>query len=128
MDELRNWMILSRTPGLDAGACSLLLEQFGSTTALVAANSTALTAAGLNAAQIKTIRECDANQIASDLRWLEQTGIVYLPFNDSRYPSLLRQLSGAPLGLFVRGQVECLALPQLAIVGSRNPTAAGREC
>jgi DNA processing protein len=32
----------------------------------------------------------------------------------------------APAVLYVRGQVRCLAEPQLAMVGSRNPTAGGR--
>jgi DNA processing protein len=40
---------------------------------------------------------------------------------------LLAEVSDAPLGLFVRGNVDALSLPQLAIVGSRNPTAGGRD-
>jgi DNA processing protein len=36
-------------------------------------------------------------------------------------------LDDAPSVLFVWGDVGCLRLPQLAIVGSRNPTPAGRE-
>ena len=36
-------------------------------------------------------------------------------------------MSDAPIGLFVRGDPAALSLPQLAIVGSRNPTAGGRD-
>jgi len=36
-------------------------------------------------------------------------------------------VSDAPVGLFVRGDPAVLSLPQLAIVGSRNPTAGGRD-
>jgi DNA processing protein len=40
---------------------------------------------------------------------------------------LLAQTVGAPVALYVRGIPSVLSLPQLAIVGSRNPTATGRE-
>ena len=47
--------------------------------------------------------------------------------SDADYPPLLADLPDAPLGLFVRGDPTALRLPQLAIVGSRNPTPAGRD-
>jgi DNA processing protein len=40
---------------------------------------------------------------------------------------MLAQTVGAPPVLFVLGSVDALHSPQLAIVGSRNPTAAGRK-
>jgi len=43
------------------------------------------------------------------------------------YPSLLREAPSPPLMLFVEGQAERLWWPQVAVVGSRSPTAAGRE-
>jgi DNA processing protein len=43
------------------------------------------------------------------------------------YPSLLKQIDRPPLLLFVKGNVELLSLPQIAIVGTRNPTATGIE-
>ena len=46
---------------------------------------------------------------------------------DTAYPPMLAQTSGAPPVLFVLGSVEALHSPQLAIVGSRHPTAAGRK-
>src|SRR5690606_32922956 len=43
------------------------------------------------------------------------------------YPPLLRQIRGAPPLLFVRGRLDCLALPQIAIVGSRHCSRDGKE-
>ena len=43
------------------------------------------------------------------------------------YPSLLGQIERPPPLLFVKGNVELLSLPQIAIVGTRNPTATGIE-
>jgi len=46
---------------------------------------------------------------------------------DAGYPALLREIASPPPQLFVRGNVDALALPQLAIVGSRNATPSGAE-
>ena len=43
------------------------------------------------------------------------------------YPPLLAQIPDFPLILFVRGEPEALARPQIGVVGSRNPTPAGRD-
>ena len=50
-----------------------------------------------------------------------------LGWADPGYPSLLRQAASPPVVLFVEGQAERLWWPQIAIVGSRAPTPAGRE-
>jgi len=41
------------------------------------------------------------------------------------YPGLLGQISRPPPLLFVKGNSELLSLPQIAIVGTRNPTNTG---
>ena len=43
----------------------------------------------------------------------------------TRYPELLRQSPDAPAVLYVRGDPARSTEPQLAMVGSRNPTAGG---
>ena len=48
-------------------------------------------------------------------------------WNDADYPSLLREAPSPPTVLFVEGHLDRLWWPQLAIVGSRAPTPAGRE-
>ena len=127
MEELQSWLILARAPGLHAGMLAPLLREFGSIDSLVTAKSSALSAAGLNAANIAAIAHPDKAQLERDARWLAEPGNTFIPCGDSRYPPLLAQISDAPLGLFVRGNIDCLCLPQLAMVGSRNPTGAGRE-
>lgn len=59
-------------------------------------------------------------------RWLEQPGQQLITRLDPDYPELLRQADG-PLLLHVRGDASLLASDQLAVVGSRKPTAAGRK-
>ena len=62
--------------------------------------------------------------VESDLRWLDADGAALI-FSNPLYPDLLRNIPDPPPVLFVRGQVEALRLPQLAIVGTRNPTPDG---
>jgi DNA processing protein len=61
------------------------------------------------------------------LHWLEHEAHHFVPFGSEDYPPLLAEVSDAPVGLFVRGDPAVLSLPQLAIVGSRNPTGGGRD-
>ena len=62
-----------------------------------------------------------------DLEWLEQQNNGVLTFNDTNYPSQLKEIADPPPVLFVRGNPDLLSLPQIAIVGSRNPSALGEE-
>jgi DNA processing protein len=61
------------------------------------------------------------------MAWLEQPGNSLITSTDPDYPPLLKELQSAPPLLFVRGSVGLLSEPQLAIVGSRNPTPGGRD-
>lgn len=69
----------------------------------------------------------DAAGIERDLRWLDGPGRYLLTAGDPRYPPQLAAVPGCPPALFVRGDPAALSRPQLAIVGSRSATAAGRE-
>ncbi|MFK7887200.1 MAG: DNA-processing protein DprA [Gammaproteobacteria bacterium] len=82
---------------------------------------------GLSSGTIERLQSADETAIARDLKWLERDGRGLLTCEDPLYPALLRTLSDAPVALYRVGNPEILALPQLAIVGSRNPTTSGRE-
>lgn len=58
-------------------------------------------------------------------RWLEAANHHAIDRDDARYPALLAETAGAPERLFVAGDADCLGLPSIAIVGSRNPTQGG---
>lgn len=61
-----------------------------------------------------------------DAAWLERSGTQLVSCFDVAYPPLLRESGHAPAFLYVRGDAGLLASAQLAIVGSRSPTAGGR--
>ncbi len=82
---------------------------------------------GLNNASIDALKAPDWYTIEQDLAWLEQENNHIICFTDNNYPTLLKEISSPPPVLFVRGNPEILSLPQIAIVGSRNPSKLGLE-
>jgi DNA processing protein len=127
MDELTAWLALTRAPGLHAGTLAPLLQRFTNAAALVSASPATLRAAGADPKLIQWLHSFPAEAIADDRRWLAHDAHHFVAWGSEYYPQLLTQLSDAPVGLYVRGNHALLALPQLAIVGSRNPTPTGRE-
>ena len=69
----------------------------------------------------------NAELIQPDLVWLETPDNHLITCHDPRYPSHLRETAQAPPLLYVRGDPSLLAWPQLAIVGTRNPTPGGER-
>lgn len=120
-------MALLRAPGIGPARFARLLEHFGSAAAVFAADGAALRSLELPDAALDYLRRPDWRQVEGDLTWLERPGNHLLRLDDLRYPPLLRQIAYPPPLLFVHGDPDCLRLPQLAIVGSRNPTPSGRE-
>lgn len=130
MDEQASslhWLILARVPGLHTGTLATLLARFESIGDALAAKPEELIALGLTANAAQRLTQPDLRAIDADLRWLEPANRAFVSCQSPLYPPLLKQLQDAPIGLFVQGEAGLLALPQLAIVGSRNPTALGRE-
>ncbi|MBI5728663.1 MAG: DNA-protecting protein DprA [Candidatus Magasanikbacteria bacterium] len=58
---------------------------------------------------------------------LFRENITTVTITDHTYPHLLKEINDPPQTLFVRGRLEALERPALAIVGTRKCTAYGRE-
>ncbi len=86
-----------------------------------------LTRLGLKDKLITAIKNPDWSQIEQDLKWLEQDNHHALTLTDDRYPPQLKEIDNPPPVLFVRGNIELLKQPQIAIVGSRNPSRPGLQ-
>ena len=128
-DTLALWLTLRRLPGVGTRTQRELLEHFGSIENIFAASRGQLDKllAGKNEA-INTILDGTAAQtFQSEFDWLDQPDHHLLVWSDPDYPPLLREIPDQPLLLYVIGQREALSNPQLAIVGSRNPSPVGRE-
>ena len=84
-------------------------------------DKTQLRQIGWNEKQIQRWLQPDMRWIEAALNWQEAHPKHHiLTLFDDSYPFLLRQINTAPPVLFVKGLVESLSLPQIAIVGSRD--------
>ena len=69
-------------------------------------------------------RLASAAQIEREMARVEALGGRYLFRGEADYPALLAETEGAPPVLIVRGDVELLKRPLVAMVGARNASAA----
>lgn len=119
---LADWLMLLHAPGLGPRGIVSLLEHYGSPQGIIDASPE------LTPSLRDYLQRPDHQAIEQDLAWLESKDARHILCIDSPlYPALLRTISDPPPLLFIAGDPACLGLPQLAIVGSRNPTAGGCE-
>jgi DNA processing protein len=122
-----DWLALTLAPGLGARRIAQLIEEFGDAASVRAADGAALARAGVPKAAIAAIASPDKERIESALLWAKHDGAHLLTPDAAAYPERLRELAAPPPVLFVRGDLTVLSEPQIAVVGSRNPTAGGIE-
>lgn len=104
-----------------------LLDDTRSAAATLAAGPSAWRRAGLAEEQIRALAAPDAEALQRSLAWLAQPGHHLLGWRHPDYPALLRAIASPPLALFVDGDPALLWHPGVAVVGSRSPTAGGRD-
>lgn len=113
-------------------ALSLLLEVAGSPASVFETfDGESLGGVALSPPLRRLLREAASRfvreQTDRDLRWLDAEGHHLIVKGEPGYPSLLAEIADAPLLLFVAGDPTVLTSDQMAIVGSRKMTAAGRR-
>jgi len=123
----RRLAIVARAPSMSAAQLGLLAADDSELRAIEHPDRRALAKLGLTPRTIAWLAAPDAKRIDADLRWLDSTGVQLLPSTSADYPPLLRESPDAPAVLYVRGNLRSLSDPQLAMVGSRNPTAGGKS-
>ena len=121
------WLRLLYSPSLSADRCRAALAHCGSIEALVGASRSELVGMGFAADGIAALHNPDNRRLEAGRRWLNTPGCALLTADSSRWPESLARLDDAPLALWLRGRMELLEEPQIAIVGSRNPSHDGRD-
>jgi DNA processing protein len=69
----------------------------------------------------------DEMALRADLEWIRTSGVQLIASIEATYPTQLRRLREPPPVLFVLGDAQPLASPQVAMVGSRSPTPPGLQ-
>jgi DNA processing protein len=120
------WLALTLTPGLGPTRARRLVEHFGSVTAVFRASLTELEATGLLAVSAQALGTGKAMELAQEENARASAAAVQLvSLDDPAYPPRLKQIYDPPLILYVRGAIDVLAQPGIAVVGTRHPTPYG---
>ena len=121
--ELIAWLTLFHTPRFGPKAVNKLLQRFSSAAEILEYRHEISSETLRNA-----LAQPDQQAIDNDLDWLAESDSHHIiHFAHPDYPELLKNINDPPLILFVKGNPNFLHLPQLGIVGSRNPSATGLE-
>lgn len=121
------WLTLDAVTGIGPVTAARLLAHFGGDiAALFESDDGRLRALGLHSAQIRQLR-WPLPSVEQGLSWATESGNHLLCPDDPAYPDLLKEIPAAPLLLYCRGNLAALSAPQLAMVGTRHPTYAGKD-
>src|SRR5688572_8457819 len=123
--DLTAWLKLSLAPGLTGAGLRRLLGEYGGPARVLEASRAAL-ARHVTDAVAASIKETGADAaLATVAAWLEDPSNHVVTLADGDYPPALLQTVDPPLLLYVKGRLELLARPAIAVVGSRNATPQG---
>jgi DNA processing protein len=120
------WLALALAEGLGPTRARRLVEHFGTVENVFQASLTELEAAGLRAVSAQSIGTGKAMEAAQEeLVRATAAGASIVTLDDPQYPPLLKQIYDPPVVLYVRGELEVLAHPGIAVVGTRHPSPYG---
>ncbi len=126
-EALQYWVSLLRVPGVGPKNFQKLLMAFGSPKGVFAASLNKIKEAGIRQSVAESIKNTSVDKPLADIDWLQSDDNHHIITLDCKeYPQLLKQISNPPPLLYVHGHLSLLNDPQLAIVGSRNPTQGGK--
>lgn len=131
VSPIKHLLILLHTFCSNSKAAHYLARHFSDYESLLYAlhnDSVLLRQLNIPQEKINALKNPDWDTIEEELEWLNKDNNNHIiGVTSPGYPSLLRETHDHPIVLFVQGNKEVLQHPQLAIVGSRNPTPLGLE-
>ncbi len=128
MDELKHWVAFHRVSGLGPTRFGKLENYFGSMKDAWNSDESEMILAGLDT---RTAREASLAKESIDpdgeMERLEQAGVEAIHLRSDNYPHRLREIYDPPSVIYVRGEIAPEDERGVAVVGTRGPTAYGRE-
>jgi DNA processing protein len=121
-DEQRiDWLRLIRSENVGPRTFRALLNHFGGARAAIEAlPGLARRGGGGGAPKIYSRTEAER-----EIESARKLGVVYAAVGEANYPTRLQMIDDAPPLITIRGHAGVLSMPMVAIVGSRNASAAG---
>jgi DNA processing protein len=115
------WLRLWRSENIGPRTFQTLLTRYGSAEAALDALPDLLRRTNPG----RSVRIADVADIEREMEMAERLGGRFLCRNEAGYPALLREIDSPPAVICLRGHAAVLDRPAVAIVGSRNASAAG---
>ena len=126
--ELQYWIAFTQAPSVGRVRVGMLEEHFGSLEVAWKASDQEIRATGLDANVADAIRDAHrALDPAAELAKVRSAGVEVLTWHDAAYPKLLRHVDDQPPVLYMKGNLESRDDQGVTIVGTRRPTAHGKE-
>jgi DNA processing protein len=125
--ETTLWVCLHQISGLGGQGICKLLSQFGSPENIFAASHQDLNKVVSEAVSSLIKKGPDLVSAEPGLQWLEKDGNHLITLADEHYPKALLEIPDPPPILYAKGDLSCLAMPAIAMVGSRNASVQGEK-
>jgi len=120
------WLALALTPGLGPTRIKKLIEHYGTAERVFHASLTELEATGMRAVSAQSLATGKSLELAQqECVKAVEAGAKIISLSDPEYPARLKEIYDPPVILFVKGSIEVLAQPGIAMVGTRHPTPYG---
>lgn len=120
-DDRVDWLRLIRSEHVGPYTFRMLVSRYGSARAALAALPGLARRGGAGG----PMRICTHEAAAAELKAARSRGIDFIALGEPAYPPRLSTTEDPPPLLAVRGNAAALTRPLVAIVGSRNASAAG---
>jgi len=121
-DQLVDWLRLIRSENVGPRTFRQLVNRYGGATAALEA----LPDLVARAQGGRVIRVATRDEALREIEGTLALGARFVALGDSDYPPMLREIDSAPPVIVLRGDAAVLRRAAVAIVGSRNASAAGR--
>jgi len=120
-EQLFDWLRLIRSENVGPRTFRALINACGGARAALEALPDLARRGGAR----RPIRVATNEEIERELASARKLRVRFIAMGEADYPPFLRQIDSAPPILAFRGREEALQQPAVAIVGSRNASAAG---
>ena len=119
--QLVDWLRLIRSENIGPRTFRQLINRFGG----AAEALEALPSLAARSLRGREIRIATLDEVLREIERSQALGVRFVATGDPDYPPLLREIADAPPVVALRGVVEIARRESVAIVGSRNASAAG---
>jgi DNA processing protein len=128
-ENLGYWIGFSKVPGIGPARLRALLDYYGDIAAAWQANPGELRAIGLDKRSVESlVKVREQLNLAEEYDKLARLKVSLLTWDSPDYPKALQNIVDSPPTLYIRGALTPSDDWALAVVGTRQATAYGKEC